>query len=72
MPDEVCKMDGNQILDEVGEREEVDIVKDQIRGKHDKVGEGGVWRNPVRGGCVDHQRRKSAHPCRLSAVSRGQ
>ena len=34
-------MVGNNILDEVGEREEVDIVEDEVREKRDIVGKEG-------------------------------
>ena len=51
--DEVGVMEGNKILDEVGEWEEVDKVEDEIGEKRDKVGEGGegkMGENPMCGG----------------------
>ena len=72
--DEVGVMGGNQILDEVGEWGEVDIVEDKKREERDKVGEGGegkMGENHMFWG-FDRQWTKSTHPCRLSAVSRGQ
>ena len=54
----------NQIRGGVGRREdeigEVDIVEDQIREKHDEVGEGRMGKGPVRGGSltVSGQRRR--------------
>ena len=45
----VGEREGN-ILDEVGERGEVDIVEDQVGEEHDKVGKGGIWKNPTGGG----------------------
>ena len=49
--DEVGEMEGDQILDEVGERGEVDIVKHKIRERPTKSAKG-VWRNPTGEGCL--------------------
>ena len=55
---------GNSILDEVGERGEVDIVEDQmeIGETHDDAGEKGKGRIPAAKGLSDREWTKTSHP----------
>ena len=61
--DEAGVREGNKILDEVGERREVEIVEHQIGEEHDevgKMGEGQMKRNSMSTGSltVNGQRRR--------------